>query len=97
MLIGLCAFANTKELGTKKSETVQVLKNKVYSLSELNEALENKKVSITEINYNESKMICGFTLSYDNGAGTSWSTMYDCSGMTMSDVMYFLLRVFFTT
>ena len=95
MLIGSFAFANTNAVVTPKTETVEVLKSKVNSLSELNEVLNDKNFQITEVKYNDAKMICGFTLSYDNGAGNSWSTWYDCSGMTMGDIMNFIMIFFF--
>jgi len=94
MLIGSFAFANTSAVVTPKAETIEVLKSNVNSLSELNEALNDKNFSITEVKYNDAKMICGFTLSYDNGAGNSWSTWYDCSDMTMGDIWNFIMIFF---
>ena len=95
MLIGSFTFANTNAVVTPKTETIEVLKSKVNSLSELNEVLNDKNFQITEVKYNDANMICGFTLSYDNGAGNSWSTWYDCSDMTMGDIHVFIMIFFF--
>ena len=54
-----------------------------------------KQVKISNVKYDKKQLICGFTVSYDDGAGNAWSTQYDCTGMTWPDVDNFLLSVFF--
>jgi hypothetical protein len=85
MLIGSFAFANTNAAVTPKAETIEVAKGKINSLSELNEVLNDKNFQITEVKYNDAKMICGFTLSYDDGV-RSWDTWMDCSDWGSDDL-----------
>lgn len=95
-LIGSLTFAsNDFNNSSYENFKIEVVKNKISSVSELNNILKSKNLSVSKTKYDENGNICGFTLSYDNGPGNSWSTWYDCSDMTMDDVLYFLLTVFF--
>ncbi len=95
MLISSFAFANTNAVVTPKSETVKVASGKISSLSKLEEVLNDSNFSISEIKYDDTNLICSFTLSYDNGNGNSWSTQYDCTDMKMGDIMNFIMIFFF--
>ncbi len=78
MLIGSFAFANTNAVVTPKAATTEVVKSKINSFAELEEALKDNNFSISEIKYDDANLICGFTLSYDDGV-RSWDTWMDCS------------------
>ena len=73
MLIGSFAFANTNAVVTPKAATTEVVKSKINSFAELEEALKDNNFSISEIKYDDANLICGFTLSYDDGV-RSWDT-----------------------
>lgn len=71
-------FWKTNAVVTPKAATTEVVKSKINSFAELEEALKDNNFSISEIKYDDANLICGFTLSYDDGV-RSWDTWMDCS------------------
>ena len=74
---------------------MKVLKSEITSVSEMNKKLNEFNLNVTDVKYGSSMMVCGFTLSSDDGQGNSWSVWYDCTDMTMGDILDFILIFFF--
>lgn len=88
VVFSVSGFASEKSL-PKSSELATI-----NSVEQVNLSLKSHNLEISNLKYDENNSVCGFTLSYDNGAGNAWSTGYDCTGMTMGDIMNFLMIFF---
>lgn len=97
MLIGSFAYANT--VVTQKAETIEVVSEKFVTYEINNPLMGELTISVPE-NALNNKALCGFPVFFDDGGSGSWggsgSFWFDCSGgATMSDIVDFLLSLFF--
>jgi hypothetical protein len=92
-LIASVSFANTSTAPVDCSAPVESASEQMITY-EIDHPIMGK-VLVSNVLFDENTMICGFSLSYNSGTGTSWSVWYDCSSMTMGDIMNFVMNFFF--
>jgi hypothetical protein len=94
MLIGSFAFANTNAVVTPKTETIEVVSEKLVTYEIDNPIMGKLSISVPE-NALNNDAVCGFDVFWNTnrGSGSFW---FDCSGgATMGDILDVLLALFF--
>ncbi|CAM3922868.1 hypothetical protein FLSI110296_03570 [Flavobacterium sinopsychrotolerans] len=87
VVFSVSGFASEKSLPKSNELTT------INSVEQVNLSLKSHNLEISNLKYDENNTVCGFTLSYTD-KNDNWSTQYDCTGMTMGDIMNFLMIFF---
>jgi hypothetical protein len=96
VLMGSFVFANTSTIVKPVVHTIKAANIDIKELEKGLEILGFKNLKISNFKYNDANVVCGFTLSSDDGQGNAWSTWYDCTDMTMDDIVDFIMIFFFS-
>lgn len=87
VVFSVSGFASEKSLPKSNELTT------INSVEQVNLSLKSHNLEISNLKYDENNTVCGFTLSYAD-KNDNWSTQNDCTGMTMGDIMNFLMIFF---
>lgn len=95
MLIGSFAFANTNEVVTPKTETIEVVSEKSVTCKIDNPVMDKLSISVSENELNNDATSCGFPLSWDTAEHGTGSFYFGCDdSTTMDDILSVIFALF---